>query len=344
MARPIRNTLRKPVASTVVAEHAGGVTGHSAELAAPDDAPDAGGGERRRSERTRPVLRKKYVPQIENKASHLWTVVFCLAVAAGITYGARQTIEWELTPKDGLGYYLGIAGALMMLGLALYPLRKHSKTLSSWGTVAGWFRAHMILEIVGPALVIVHSGFELNSKNGSVAMIAMLLVVVSGIFGRYIYARLHAGLYGRRTDVAELIKNIEQTEAKLAINSAIPIQTITDLKQLADVALAATRTPKGCVEFRAGRGDRRKLKRTTHTEIETTITVAALKCRADPEMLRIELDKAHEAVDHYFLMVEQIGTVRLYERVFHYWHYLHMPFFFLLVATAILHVIAVHLY
>ncbi|NOT69750.1 MAG: hypothetical protein HOP09_00285 [Hyphomicrobium sp.] len=261
-----------------------------------------------------------------------------------LAYGGSEVVERQLSPKDGLGYYLGITGGLMMLGLALYPLRKHSKFLSSLGTVTGWFRAHMILGIVGPALVIVHSGFQMKSDNGSVAMLAMLLVVVSGIFGRYIYARLHAGLYGRRTDVAEIIKNIQQTEANIAIDSAIPAGTITALKQLADAALTRTRTPIGCLEFRAGRADRKALKRATHTDIETTIAVAALQTHAEPEALRAELNKAHEAVDYYFLMVEQIGTVRLYERLFNYWHYLHMPFFFLLVAAALLHVLAVHLY
>lgn len=300
--------------------------------------------ERRHSVRVRPVRRRSAAAQQRSRSSALWTTLFGAAVVLCLAYGAQEVAERQWTPKEGMGYYLGIVGGLMMLGLLLYPVRKHYRRASAWGSVASWFRAHMMLGIVGPALIIIHSGFEMNSKNGSVAMVSMLLVVASGIVGRYIYTRLHAGLYGRRTEVNDLIKEIEQTEVALSIASALPTGSIKELKVLADTALASTRTLRGCVAFRAGRSARRNLKRATHTDIETSVAAAALNSLAAPAAFRHELDKAHAALDSYFLMVEQIGSVRFYERAFHAWHVLHLPLFFLLVAAAILHVVAVHLY
>ena len=46
----------------------------------------------------------------------------------------------------------------------------------------------------------------------------------------------------------------------------------------------------------------------------------------------------------YFAAVNKAARFGMYERMFALWHVLHMPLFFLLVLSAILHVIAVHLY
>jgi hypothetical protein len=42
--------------------------------------------------------------------------------------------------------------------------------------------------------------------------------------------------------------------------------------------------------------------------------------------------------------VRNTATLGVYERLFALWHVLHVPLFILLVITAIIHVVAVHLY
>src|SRR4030065_2601608 len=53
------------------------------------------------------------------------------------------------TPGDDFGYYLGLVGALMMLVLLLYPLRKHIGFLQKMGEIRHWFRLHMFFGIAG---------------------------------------------------------------------------------------------------------------------------------------------------------------------------------------------------
>lgn len=272
------------------------------------------------------------------------TLAFTIVVLVGLFYGAYEAAERVITPKEGLGYYLGIVGALMMLGLLLYPARKYYKWAQSWGTVAQWFKAHMVLGIVGPALVVIHSGFELHSKNGLVAMVSMLLVVASGIIGRYVYSRLHFGLYGRRAEVGDLIKEVEQAEDILALGNLTPKEVLANVSRLADTAIADTLTFTGCIKFRSGRSERHKIKRESHTDLETSIAAGALHVRISPAELRLELDKAHANLDSLFLTIEQIGSVRFYERIFNAWHLLHLPLYYLLMVSAVLHVLAVHWY
>ena len=232
--------------------------------------------ERRHASRPTPQRRVKAAPEATNRASALWTTAYCVAIVLFLAYGLREVVERRLTPKDGLGYYIGIIGALMMLSLLLYPARKHYKWLQSLGSVASWFKAHMILGVLGPALIVVHSGFEMNSKNGTVAMITMLLVVASGVIGAYVYSRLHVGLYGRRAEINDLIKDIEKSEAALAIGSAMPVDVLRELRELADATLATTKSFAGSVRFRFSRRKRVELKRALHPEIEMATAAAAL--------------------------------------------------------------------
>ncbi len=300
--------------------------------------------ELRHAVRNKPVRRSMPEGAAQDRASALWSTAFCVLIGAILLFGLQAVVEHQITPKEGFGYYIGIVGASLMLSLLLYPARKHMKLLQAWGTVSGWFLWHMMLGIIGPALIVVHSGFAMTSRNGTVAMLSMLLVVASGIVGRYVYSRLHVGLYGRRAEVQELIKDIEKSEASLAIGSELPIEVLAQLRSLAHSTLAMTKHLSGSLAFRMARGERRALKRKLHTEIESSVAGAALKSLASPSAIRQELDKTHEDLDVFFMTVEQIGSVRFYERIFHAWHLFHLPLFLLLILTAVLHIIAVHLY
>ena len=49
-------------------------------------------------------------------------------------------------------------------------------------------------------------------------------------------------------------------------------------------------------------------------------------------------------VANYLFEIERVSKFHTYERIFSLWHVLHIPLVYLLVATAIFHVIAVHMY
>jgi len=107
--------------------------------------------------------------------ARLVPVAFAVALAAALVAGWMNRDEEYLVPGSGIGYWLGIAGASMMLLLLLYPLRKRLRAGRVIGSVAFWFRLHMIFGLVGPTLVVFHSNFKFGSFNSNVAMAAMLI-------------------------------------------------------------------------------------------------------------------------------------------------------------------------
>jgi hypothetical protein len=106
------------------------------------------------------------------------------------------------TAGSTLGYNLGLAGGLMMLLLFSYPLRKHFRFMRGFGPAKHWFALHMALGILGPLFILAHSRFHVGSINAGIALASMSLVAISGIVGRFIYTRIHHGLYGHRANHA----------------------------------------------------------------------------------------------------------------------------------------------
>ena len=125
-----------------------------------------------------------------------------LAIALGAGAWVAGTLRLY-SPGSDLGFALGVTGTLMMAALLTYPLRKRLRLLRRAGDLRHWFRVHMFLGVAGPVLVMYHSTLRASSLNAAVALYSMLLVAASGIVGRFIYTRIHHGLYGRRATLQE---------------------------------------------------------------------------------------------------------------------------------------------
>ncbi len=127
--------------------------------------------------------------------------------------------NWFTAGSD-LGYWIGVAGGTAMLLLFTYPLRKRWRRLRELGSTRFWFSLHMGLGIAGPLLIIVHSTLRFGSVNATVAFASMALVAGSGVMGRFLYAQIHHGLYGRRASLVELRERAgfdsEKLRSKLA--------------------------------------------------------------------------------------------------------------------------------
>ena len=55
-------------------------------------------------------------------------------------------------------------------------------------------------------------------------------------------------------------------------------------------------------------------------------------------------DEAVQLVPQYLLQVQRVAQFKKCEQIFSAWHVLHIPLVYMMVATAIFHVIWVHMY
>jgi hypothetical protein len=249
------------------------------------------------------------------------------------------------TPGDNVGYYLGLVGGVMMLLLLTYPLRKYLHGFRNWGPVKHWFSIHMWLGVVGPVLVIAHSTFTLKSTNATVAFICMLFVAASGIIGRFIYVRIHRGLHGEKLNFKELqIKagfESEQMHSKLHF---VP-QVENRLTEFQTYALAENLGFARSALRLFTLGTRRRIMYAQcAAELKRVMRERAEARQWDHDKLRRRLGRATRLVHEFLLSVQKLSQFDVYDRLFRFWHVAHVPLVYLLVLSAIAHVVAVHMY
>jgi hypothetical protein len=268
-----------------------------------------------------------------------------VGTAVAIATGFALRGEQHLTPEEGTGYWLGIAGATMMLMLLLYPLRKRLKILRAAGSVGAWFRMHMLLGILGPTLILFHANFQLSSANATAATLAMLTVVASGVVGRYLYSRVHFGLYGREAEADELIEDIALLEEALSESADEDRQFASALKELqrllppADAGALSSLSAMMRLRLHSGR-----VIRTLSKRADRVITAKARAEHWTRARRREVLAEITSLLRLFSLALQKAAALAFYSRLFALWHMMHLPLFFLLIVTALTHIVAVHLY
>lgn len=243
------------------------------------------------------------------------------------------------TPRSNVGFYLGVTGSLMMVAMLAYPLRKRLRFMQQWGALKHWFHWHMIMGIVGPTLVLFHSTFHLRSLNATVALTSMLIVVASGVTGRFVYRRIHHGLYGVRATLERLQQEFAgQSDEMQSRFHMVPhvedwLKSYAQTAGLVEPSLVTMwwyfftlRWKRLVCSFRCANELRKVLRKERHPEFPGGRSEAIRLAR------------------RYLREAERVAEFTAYERVFALWHVLHIPLIFLLAASAIFHVIAVYMY
>ena len=249
------------------------------------------------------------------------------------------------TAGDDVGYYMGLVGGVMMLMLLTYPLRKYLQSLRNWGPVRHWFSFHMFLGVAGPVLVLAHSTFQLKSTNATVALICMLMVAGSGIVGRFIYVRIHRGLYGEKLNFKELqaTAGFESEEMHSKLHFVPEVEK--RLTQFQEYALAENlRFSQASLRLFTLGTRRRIAYARCASELRRAMRERAEVRQWDRDKLRRRTGSATHLVDEFLLSVQRVSQFGVYDRLFRLWHVAHVPLVYLLVLSGIAHVIAVHMY
>ena len=128
----------------------------------------------------------------------VYALVAIVAVTAIYLVAYRQAGAFPAA--SGLvGHGIGVVGFILMLMTeTLYSIRK-LLTDARWGNMASWLKFHMVTGLVGPYMVLLHTSMRFVGLAG-VAMLLTVVVVVSGVVGRYIYTAIpHAERGGERS-------------------------------------------------------------------------------------------------------------------------------------------------
>ena len=172
--------------------------------------------------------------------------------------------------------------------------------------------------------------------NAAVALYCMLLVAGSGLVGRFIYTRIHKGLYGGRSTLKsaheELAGNVENVKSNL--NLFPNVQAWID--EFEHEALEGKRNfLEGIWYFLSF--DIRRMMLMRRCKLQIRLALASTPGN------NLSND-AINSVKKYLSQIQTVAQFKKFEQIFSAWHILHLPFMYMMVATAIFHVIWVHMY
>jgi hypothetical protein len=295
--------------------------------------------------RTQVAVSSKDVRNRAQRRTSVFPTIFTLAVALALGIGWINRDDNGLTPVSGTGYWLGIAGSVMMLVLLLYPLRKRMRSLRAIGSVTFWFNAHMILGVLGPVLIMWHANFRLGSINCSVALITMLVVAGSGVIGRYLHSKVNVTFYGRRAEAQEVMADADELRGFLGSDAAVGDRMVTQLNAYAQ---RSTSIPKGAftglvlLPFVHWRGTIVRQRLINYAR--QVIAVEGRRRGRSREVQRQQIAGVTEFVTQHIDAARKAAAFAAYERLFRLWHIFHLPLFALLVIVAIIHVYASHFF
>jgi hypothetical protein len=281
-----------------------------------------------------------------NRFRRAFPAITAVIVVVVLVVGWLESGEEYLTPDSGTGYWLGIYGSAAMLSLLVYSYRKRYKSARVIGSIPFWFRAHMILGIVGPVVILFHANFKLGPLNSNVALFSMLIVAVSGVIGKYIYGKIHMGLHGRKARVRELLVDAEELKRYLGEDMKVGAFVSRELNEFtASIEKEARASVLGSLWGGAVMAVRaRRMRARLIAEARRLIRIEGKTAGWSRQLRRDRQKRVTEIVSLYSEAVLKAAQLAFYDRLFALWHVLHLPLFFLMLAAGLIHVWAVHQY
>ena len=128
-----------------------------------------------------------------------------------------------------IGRYLGIAGSLIILSSFVYSLRK--RKIISVGTPKRLLQNHELFGWGGALMIIVHGGIHFNAIIPWLALFAMIVVVASGLTGKYILKQAKESLKGKEADLKSKNFSKEEIEKEL-LYSGLLVDTMQKWRKI----------------------------------------------------------------------------------------------------------------
>jgi hypothetical protein len=268
----------------------------------------------------------------------IWLGVAAAALVSGLRYYAMPLQQRAFSdlhdlfkPSGLIGHSFGVVGSLMMfLGVGMYSLRKRAHVLARVGKLNYWLQFHIFLCTLGPFLVLLHTSFKFGGIV-SIAFWSMTAVVLSGVFGRYVYVRIPQTINGQFISLRAIQKHKDYLIETITARSGLPGRDVAQL-----LTLAGPRKPKGLLGALFLPVLQRLTRRSQRKKIERSLALRNVPADARQTLIRlIEEEGSFE---------QQIVLLNPFQRLFGLWHMFHLPLAVVMLLIMVVHVVVAVLF
>ncbi len=288
------------------------------------------------------------------KSRYLW---FSVVLITGSL--AAYLIHDPGGPPNGgtwLGYTLGTIGALLIVWLMFFGIRKR-RYLNGVDTLRGWLSAHIYLGTTLILIVLLHAGFQVGWNIHTLAFALMLIVIFSGFFGLYVYLRYPAMMTRHRESATreamlEEVAEIDQNALALADGidpkiHAVILRSIdhtrlgggvwTQLRARDGSDLALDTLQKAIV----ARDKKQEMKT---TEMPTMFAMVDFLAGHATDKQGEAMRKLIDMISRKKALATKVARDMQYQAMMEIWLYVHVPLSFALLAALIAHIVSSFFY
>ncbi len=224
----------------------------------------------------------------------------------------------------GLGY--GVVGSVMMIVMLVYTLRKRVRMFGRLGNLRQWLNFHMFLGVVGPLLIVLHTSFKVQGLV-AISFWSMVLVAVSGFFGRFLYVQIPRNINGDALSLAELEQEMSVLTRRLRGEFGIPEDGLERIDKIA-VAASTDHGLGALMRLIVGRG-------VSKIRVHGRVKAALLGVWTGTDL---ELRALSSLVHRKATIQLRTRTLGQVQQLFHYWHVFHKPFAIIMYIVMLVHI------
>lgn len=248
----------------------------------------------------------------------VWLAVALVTLKAGWPYYQLPLDERLYSDAHGLfaptgliGQGYGVIGTGMILsGVLLYMARKRLNFLAQFGKLRAWLEFHIFLCTLGPYLILLHTTFKFGGIV-SIAFWSMTAVVLSGVFGRYVYVWIPKTVNGKFLTDSALALEQEQLLSEVRA-SGLNEEALVDISKSLAVPASA-----GLINALARSVGYRFTRRRRRVR-----TLGALHAGG---LSGLSARRVRDVLDRRRRLAEQAALLLPFQRLFRYWHAFHLP-------------------
>lgn len=261
---------------------------------------------------------------------NIWGASYYLSSLAA---RARHPLHPLLRPSGTIGQSAGIAAFAIFVFLWLYPARKKFKRLAFTGSVGKWLDVHVASALMLPLLLAVHAAWRSDGVIG-LGLVAMLVVIASGVVGRYLYTRIPRAKSGVELTRDEVASTRAELLCRLSETTGIAAPTLEST-----LTADAERESRGLLASVAAmlRNDLTRHRRRHELRQKWT----ALSTGDGHTLAGRALDEAVALADREMALDQQVRMLEATHRVFKFWHVAHRPFAITALVAVLIHVAVV---
>lgn len=262
----------------------------------------------------------------------LWLMLALYPLVEGFSYYLTPIHDRPFTslhdlfrPSGVIGQGLGIVGSLLIIvGVAAYSTRKRWTWMHRFGKLRSWLTFHIFVCTLGPFLIVLHTTFKIGNI-ASIAFWSMSVVVVSGVFGRYVYVHIPKTAEGLFYSEQELQHQQEALADQVGATTGLGRDGVLGLMDAFRPA-----SPHGFLHA-------------LWTAIRFDLNKGRLRRRVQRAL--VDRDVPPEGIEAAWPLL--VGSARLgqqrqlagpFQRLFGYWHVLHLPLAFVMLVAFLVHV------